>query len=44
MAEARLAMGLDLPSEEVRAAARKLLARRQAAGTMHGIHPRYRTA
>jgi hypothetical protein len=44
MAEVRLSMGLDLPTERVREAACKLLARRQAAGTMHGIHPRYRSA
>jgi hypothetical protein len=44
MAEVRLSMGLDLPTEEVRAAARKLLARGQAAGSMSQVHPRYRTA
>ena len=44
MAEVRLSMGLDLPTEKVRAAARKILARLRAAGAVHGIHPRYRTA
>jgi hypothetical protein len=43
MAEARLSLGLDLPTEKVREAARKILARRQAAGALSGIHPRYRT-
>jgi hypothetical protein len=42
MAEVRLSMGLDLPSEQIRAAARKLLARRRAAGALSSIHPRYR--
>jgi hypothetical protein len=44
MAEVRLSMGLDLPTEEVRAAARKILAQRRAGGDLSGIHPRYRTA
>jgi hypothetical protein len=44
MAEVRLSLGLDLPTERVREAARKLLARRRAAGTMSQVHPRYRTA
>jgi hypothetical protein len=44
MAEVRLSMGLDLPSEKVREAARKILARLRAAGDLSSIHPRYRTA
>jgi hypothetical protein len=40
MAELRLSMGLDLPTEKVREAARQLLSQRQ--GTMY--HARYRTA
>jgi hypothetical protein len=44
MAEVRLSMGLDLPTEKVREAARKILAQRRAGGDLSAIHPRYRSA